>query len=98
IVTSTIKVTHKIPKPETTRDIVYLVSLKDGDPAQVFPTDPRQSLASGRDAHSAVLEVKTAGLQEGPVGPERVDDQYLRPNALVTSADPRVKELAAKAV
>src|SRR5262249_4652708 len=43
-------------------------------------------------------EVKTAGPTEGDGGPLDVGSQYLRPNALVTSADPKVIEHATKAV
>ena len=59
-------------------------------PPQLIPTDRRQTLRPGPDPKTSILEVKTAGPDDGPAGPEQVDDQFLRPNALVTSEDPVV--------
>jgi transglutaminase-like putative cysteine protease len=45
------------------------------------------------------LQVQTAGPDDGPAGPDlTADSEFLRPNALVTSDDTKVAELAAKAV
>lgn len=95
---SIIRVTHKISKPETSRDVRYRVGLKDEDPATILPVDRRQSLRPGNAKNEAILEVKTAGLGDGTAGPEGVDPQFLRPNALVTSDDATVRKHAAKAV
>lgn len=98
ILNSVIKVTHKVPRPETTRDVTYHVALKNDDPTQVVPTDRRQSLTRGATEHEATLTVRTAGPDVGEAGPETVDAVYLRPNAVVTSGDDRVASLARKAV
>ncbi len=98
ILASIIKVTHKIPRAETTRDITYRVTLKSDDPAQIIPTDRRQSLRPGSNQNTSILEVKTAGPSDGEAGPEQVDEQFRRPNSLITSEDPLVASLAAKAV
>ncbi|HMB04986.1 MAG TPA: transglutaminase family protein, partial [Isosphaeraceae bacterium] len=98
ILNSVIKVKHPIPKPESTRAIKYRVSVKDDEPAKILPTDRRQSLRPGADRKSALLEVRTAGPRDGSPDPEPADDQFLRPNALVTSEDPKIVELARKAV
>jgi transglutaminase-like putative cysteine protease len=45
-----------------------------------------------------ILEVKTAGPNDGMPGPEEVDDQYRRPNAMITSEDPAVIQFARKAI
>jgi hypothetical protein len=93
-----IKVTHKIDKPESTREVTYRVGLKDEDPTTILPSDRRQSLKKDGAPNTSMLVVKTAGPDVGTAGPERVDEQFLRPNALVTSEDPRVRQLAARAV
>ena len=98
LVTSIIKVTRKIPRPESSRNIVYHVALKDESPLQVFPNDRRQVIQPGKDKTSAILQVKTAGRNDGPPGPEAVDPEFLQPNSLVTSADERVMSLARQAV
>ncbi|MHC5540018.1 transglutaminase-like domain-containing protein, partial [Singulisphaera rosea] len=98
IAASIIKIGNKIDKPEARHDIVYRVTLKDDDPSKVIPRDRRQTIRSTSGTNTAILEVKTAGPNEGPAGSETVDDQYLRPNALVTSRDPNVVRLAQEAV
>ncbi len=98
LVTSIIKVTRKIPRPESSRNIVYHVALKDESPVQVFPNDRRQGIQQGKDKTSAILQVKTAGRNDGPQGPEAVDKEFLQPNSLITSADERVMALARQAV
>ena len=97
ILTSIIKVTHKITTPEARRNITYRVTLKDDDLAQLIPADRRQTLRTGADRSTATLLVKTAGPTDGTAGPEQVDSEFLRPNTFVTSEDPKVVELAAKA-
>jgi hypothetical protein len=98
IVASIIKITHKITTPETRRAITYRVTLKDNDLAAVLPSDRRQTLKTGPEKSSGTLQVKTAGPDVGPAGPEQVDSEFLQPNTLVTSEDPKVKELAQKAI
>jgi hypothetical protein len=98
ILNSVIKVTHKIPRPETTRDITYRVTLKSEDPAQVLAVDRRQSVKPGSKEHESLLVVRTAGPNDGEAGPATIDDVFLRPNAMITSRDNRVIELARKAV
>jgi len=95
---SIVKVPRKINNPESTRDVVYKVTLSDGDPAQVFPADRRQSIKAGSDANTATLEVRTAGPDAGQPGPDAVGPEYLRPNALINSDNPRVMALARRAV
>lgn len=94
---SIVKVTHKIARPETRRDIRYRVSLKEDDPASILPNDRRQSLSAGTTKNSSILVVKTARPSDGEAGPEQVDAQFLRANALVSSEDPTVKQHAAQA-
>ncbi len=98
IISSIIKITHKITNPETRRNITYQIRLKSDDLAELIPNDRRQTLQPGAMPNAGTLLVKTAGPDDGPAGAEQVDSEFLRPNALVTSEDPKVVALAAKAV
>jgi transglutaminase-like putative cysteine protease len=97
ILASIIKVTHKITSPEQRRSINYRVKLKDDDVSSLIPSDRRQTLRTGTDPTTGTLLVKTAGPNDGPAGPAEVDPEFLRPNTLITSEDPKVVELARKA-
>jgi transglutaminase-like putative cysteine protease len=97
ILASGIKVARKIPTPEQTRHIKYRVALKSGKPAQVFPADSRQSVLPEAEGSSAILEVKTLGPLDGQPERAEVNSEYLKPNALVTSEDNRVRRLAERA-
>jgi transglutaminase-like putative cysteine protease len=98
ITSSIIRVTHRITDPEKRRQITYRVSVKGDFLAELIPNDRRQTLRPESDRATGVLEVKTAGPEDGQEGPEEVDSEYLRPNAVVTSEDPKVMELAARAI
>jgi hypothetical protein len=99
IVSSIIKVTHKITSPEKRRSVSYTIKLKGDDLGDLVPNDRRQTLRLGADRSTGTLLVQTAGPDEGPAGPAlAVDSEFLRPNAVVTSEDAKVIELAAKAV
>ncbi len=90
-----VKVPRKIANPDQTRHVRYRVTLKDSEGAQVFPADPRQSVqAQGGDA--TVLEVRSLGPLDGEAVTAEVDAQYIKPNAIVTSDDIRVRSLATR--
>jgi transglutaminase-like putative cysteine protease len=91
---SVIKVAHKIPNPDQTQLVRYRVTLKDSDPAEVIPSDARQTLQPAGGGNAAILEVRALGPLDGTLGPAEVDPKYLKPNALVTSEDTRVRSLA----
>jgi hypothetical protein len=93
-----VKIGRKINNPEGSRDIIYKVTLSSDDPASIFPNDRRQTYKAGTDPKSGLLEVKSAGPNDGQAGPESVDPEFLRPNPLVTSNDLRVIALARRAV
>ncbi len=95
---SIVKLGRKISNPENSRDVVYKVTLAGADPAQLFPNDGRQTIKATGEVGVAVLEVKTAGPDQLAAGPDGVDAEFLRPNALITSDDPRVVALASRAV
>ena len=91
ILASGIKVARKIPAPEETRHVKYRVLLKRGDASQVFPADSRQNVVPEASPSSAILEVRSMGPSDGQPGPDQVEQEYLEPNALVTSDDSRVR-------
>ena len=98
ITNSVIKIKRKIPRPETTRDVRYKITLKNDEPAEIIPDDRRQTITPGSTKNEIILQVKTAGPDAGAPGEESVDPAFLRPNAMITSNDPRVIELARQAV
>jgi transglutaminase-like putative cysteine protease len=98
ILNSVIKVSPPIAQPGATRALIYRITLRDDEPGQVIPSDRRQSLKPGGSRNTAVLEVKTAGPDAGNPGAEQVGPEYLRPNAMITSADARVVDLSRQAV
>lgn len=98
ILHSVIKVKNQFTRPSDTRDVRYKVTLKGENIADVIPADRRQTLAPGDSKDVAVLTVKTAGTTVGEPEGATVDDAYSRSNAMITSEDPRVVELAKKAI
>jgi hypothetical protein len=94
ILASAIKSARKIPEPEQTRHVKYRMVLSGGNAAQVFPADSRQTVAAEGNASAAILDVKSLGPNDGQPGPDHVEAQYTEPNALVTSEDSRVRNLA----
>jgi hypothetical protein len=93
-----IKVAHLIPNPERVGYVKYRLTLKDEDPAQIFPADNRQTIQPGPVKNTIYLEVRTSGPTDGQAGPVEVDPRYLQPNGLVTSEDEDVQRLAKRAV
>jgi len=98
ITNSVIPLKRKIARSESTRDVRYRISLKNEDPARVFPTDRRQTVAPGSRKNEVILTVKTAGPDAGAPEPGGDDPVFLRPNAMITSEDSRVVGLSRKAV
>ena len=60
-----------IPDPRRTRYVQYRLTLKDGDPAQLFPNDGRQTGQPGPDKNSMILNVVTTGPNDGAPGAGR---------------------------
>jgi hypothetical protein len=92
-----VRVNRRINRSYDSRQVVYDLVLKGDEPAKVFPNDRRQTVTPGPDPSRARLVVRSAGPDDGEPGPETVDAQYLHPNGMVDSNDPRVAELARKA-
>ncbi len=95
---TSVKTPGLIADPTSTRHITYTLTLRNDDPRAVFPVDRRQTLMDGKSKGEVVLDVKTAGPNDGEAGPEGVDAQFLRPNGLINSDDREVIRLASRAV
>jgi transglutaminase-like putative cysteine protease len=98
ITSSIIKVSPPITRPSTSRAATYRVSLKNDDPAHAIPADRRQSLKLDGAKNTVVLQVAAVGPDAGEAGPAQTDPEYVRPNAMIDSADSRVVELSRRAV
>ncbi len=92
-----VKVPRRIPDPDQTRHVKYRITLEGVDPAEAIPSDFRQTLISDASRTAPTLEVKSTGPLDGAALSDEVDDQYRRPNALITSEDSRVRSLAQRA-
>jgi hypothetical protein len=86
-----------ITDPRRASYVQYRMTLKDGDPAGVFPTDGRQEILPGSDKNTVTLNVHTRGPADGSPGPAEVDAQFLRSNGIITSDDERIRTLTLRA-
>jgi hypothetical protein len=98
IAASVVKIGRKISNPEATRGVTYKVTMPDVNPAELFPTDARQSIKSTGAPNSAILEVSTASPFVGQPGPEAVAPEYLATNTYITCTDRVVADHAREAV
>jgi hypothetical protein len=87
-----------IPDPRRTTYVQYRLSLKDEDPARIFPVDRRQTVQPGPDKNSLIMNVQTSGPSDGPPAATAADAQFIRPNGMITSEDERIKSLARRAI
>ncbi|WP_435015927.1 transglutaminase-like domain-containing protein [Tundrisphaera sp. TA3] len=95
---SVVKLPRKITNPESSRDVVYRITMKDDSPSAIFPADRRQTITPGADPKTATIQVKTAGPEAGTPGPDTVGPEFLRSNALITSDDAKVIALSRQAI
>lgn len=87
-----------IPDPRRTSYVQYRITLKGEDPAQIFPTDGRQTIQARPDKNSLILNVVSAGPDDGTAGPAEVEAQFVRSNGIITSDDEQVRSLARRAI
>lgn len=92
-----VKPEREITNPYQATYIKYRITLKDEDPTQVIPNDRRQTLTPSGDGKSATMVIQSMGPNDGEAG-SPADPEFLRPNAMITSADERVVRLADRAV
>jgi hypothetical protein len=93
-----IKTTRRIPNAERTRDVIYQLTVTEGDAKETVPTDQRQFFHPGGTSSVAMLEVRSDKKDTGQPAKEQPDPTALQPNALVNSDDPVVIEHARQAV
>jgi transglutaminase-like putative cysteine protease len=93
-----IPITKVLSDPRRTTYVQYRLTLKDGDPAGVFPADDRQEIKPAGDKNSLILNVFSRGPQDGNGGPAEVDPTYLKSNGIITSDDERIGRLTARAI
>ncbi len=74
--------------------VKYRITLKDGDPAQIIPADSRQTVTPEGSRQLGDPGSQERGATGRRARAAEVDPQYLKPNALVTSEDARVRSLA----
>lgn len=85
------KTNQQIRDAYSTKEATYNVKIRGSEVAKVIAADNRQVLSPGGDPQSATLLVRQIGPQSNvTLGPELPGDEYLKPNPLIDSADPRV--------
>lgn len=90
-----VKVSRRITNPESTRSAAYAVNFDGEEPiAELFPRDDRQAVVTADDG-STQLQVRTVGPDTNAVA--GADPEYLSPNPMINSADPKVVALTQRA-
>ena len=96
ILDTVVKVSRQIPNPEQTRHVKYRLTLDGADPAEIIPNDrARPSSPDAGRARPPSLGQERPARRTAHPRRRRPTREYLRPNALVTSEDIRVRSLAA---
>ncbi len=95
-----VPVDKAIPSPHATKRVVYLVRLKEGDPAAAFVAGPAQQVESV-DPHTARLKV-WATRPDGPAGnpaakADPPGDEDRQPNNWIQSDNPKIAAMAKEA-
>jgi len=82
-------------EPHSAKEVTYKLTLKDGDPAKVFPAGPSQRVKSlgENEAEITVVGVRPDSNIEG-IKIEPPGDGDRNANVLIQSDDPKVVELA----
>ena len=91
-----IRIKRSIPDPYDTRSAVYRIEIRDdADPGSAFAKDRRQQIKNVKD-NTFELHI----TNDAPAGKavERPGDEYTESSYFITSADARVRTLAATAV
>jgi transglutaminase-like putative cysteine protease len=85
-----------LPRPPAGRSIVYRVTVRgDADPATAFVRDAHQEV---REVRGETLELVVHPVRPAPGGKSEAAAEYLGSSHYIPADDPRVKELARKAV
>lgn len=84
-----LKVSKPFADPVKTRSVVYQVTLTAGELRDLFPDDHRQTLTL-ESPLSGKLVVKSDSPNQGDPAASPPGEEYLRPNPLINSDDPRI--------
>jgi hypothetical protein len=92
-----LRLNRKIANPYDTKAIVYRITLKgDDEAASAFVIDDRQRLIGNK---GSTIEIQVLGGKTlGKAGAPKPGDEFLQSSYFITADDPKVKELARKAV
>ena len=94
-----LKVGKLIPNSDKTRDVVYRLTMKEGDAAALFPRDGRQTVKPGETPSTAILEIRTQSPSaSAPAGDAVAKPEDTNPNPMIDSNDALVVQLTKKAV
>ena len=96
---SIVHVATPLPRPHSTRRVVYRASLPDQDPSQIFASGVSQTIQV-IDAHTVQITVMAVRPDDpatvGPESPPTVADTSS--NNLIQCDDPKIQEMVARAV
>lgn len=89
---------RRIPHPYQQRYLIYRITVKgDEDPASTFAQDDRQQVRNIQ-GQTFELHVRASAPPAEEVAEKNPGDEFLQSSYFITSADPRVRELARQAV
>lgn len=93
---SLIALDRAIPRPYETRSVLYHVTVQgDDDPESVLARDGHQEV---QNARGRSFELLVHPARPGTRGDARAEAEYLGSSHFIDAADPRIKELARRAV
>jgi hypothetical protein len=94
-----IRLNRRIAQPYATREMVYRVTVKgDDDPTTTFARDERQQVKNA-DGNTFELHVRASRApQSGREEGKQPGAEFLQSSYFITSADPKVREHASRAV
>ncbi len=87
---SIIKTRTRIANSEKTRLVTYRVTMEKEDPTSIFPKDRRQAARAEGSKNVALIQVRTAGLNDGQPDIAAPSPDTLRANPLINSDDSNV--------
>jgi len=88
----------KLVKPYEIKDAVYRITVKgDEDAAAAFSQDQRQKVIKANGS-TFEMQVKAGQGPKRGIGGDKPGDEFTQSSYFITSADPKVRELARKAI
>jgi hypothetical protein len=97
-VSQLIRLNRKVPSPYETASSVFRITIKgDADAASALMQDQRQTIRAANGSTFELQVKATRGPKKGQPA-AKVGDEFIQSSYFITSDDPKVKELARKAV